>query len=147
MAKLKNPFSFEGLGLEKPQDVRRPYLSVNDLDKLPKWNEVEVHQVGEPKTQTGVHYTLITYYATQDNWQTKIGYFSSRSIYPIAQLFKLESISDTDELLGKKFFVSFGVRSNDETNKKYIEITDYTLNPRETEDTKQQGDKSDDIPF
>lgn len=145
MAKLNNPFNFNNIGKEKQKGPQRPYLGVEELSKLPRWNEVIVNFVAEPKTRTGSYYTLVTYFATHDKWQTKIGYFTDGDMYPIAQLFDMEKVDDTDQLLGKKFYVSFGVKDGND-GKQYVEITDYTLDPRQTL-TDVTQDTMDTTPF
>ena len=126
MAKLKTPFKFDKLSrrVDDPKAQRR-YLRPKDVESLPAWNKVVVNFVTQPKTRNGDYYTKVTYFAVNADWQTAIGYFSDQDMYPLGKLLDVESIEDTDQLLGKVFFVSFGLREGDD-GKQYLEITGYS---------------------
>ena len=128
MAKLKKVFKFDKLprSTKGPKGQRRRYLRATDVKSLPHWNKVVVNYITEPKTRSGEYYTKLTFFSCDADWQLDIRYFKDEDMLPLGKLLGVDSIDDTDQLLGVRCSINLGIRKGND-GREYIKIVEYSI--------------------
>ena len=165
MVELHGDYVLSQIGSGVGEEGRR--LHVDLLDELPSWNHVEITGVEEAEFsrrrrddgEDGVvveedeerkkrrKYLLVTFEdLVSRGWYHRQAYFQRSWLRPLLELFNIDHLVDTDQLLGQNLWIKFrreqGRGRN--TGREFAAISGYSLEDRTGEED-QQGD--DGVPF
>ena len=124
-------------------DGRR--LTVFKLNELPEWSSVEIGDIDERETEAEAnrrHYLSIVFNDVgEDGWYHRQMYFNKSDLKPLLELFAIDRLEDTDQLVGKRLLLKFCREPGrgKYVGKEFVSIEDYRL-------TEDDG-SGDDLPF
>lgn len=138
MTKLSSPFTItENVG--RPSDNRYALMPA-DIDKLPKWNKVQIESMVEATSKNNSKFSWITFVGLDANFRHRMAVFSSKDISPLAIIFGIKRITDTSQLEGRELWVTFG-KNTGRDGTIYAKINSYsTRNPDEEQGSIQGAD-------